>query len=93
MVVVVGPPQHTRMGPFYRETPFETLEPSACAAACPGAARDGERLTACYVLPPHAMGLAPGPESQPFERGHDERQIVTPSLLHVCTLSAVGDDE
>ena len=94
VVVVVGPPERAVVDTeFYRETPFETLEPSACAAACPEVARAGERLTACYVLPPHALGIAPGPEAQPIQRKGSDAVVMEPSLLHVCTLRPVGEDE
>ncbi len=77
VVVVVGPPQidfnGSRNG--YRETPMQTLDPAACAAACKGVAKAGEQLGACFATPGHAFTAQPQ-KDVPLQ----------PASVHVCTI-------
>lgn len=59
----------------FRETPMQELDAAACAEACKGVARAGERVTACYATPQHAFGSSPQLQGE-----------LEPSSVRVCAI-------
>ncbi len=79
VVVVAGPPAAAGQEPEYmraREMPAAELDAAACAKACAGVPRSGERVTACYELPPRAFGT----------RSKPDHVTLQPTSLHVCAV-------